>query len=121
MCDSYVIIEQPDRKAIYVAVLTKEGTGAFWSELSKEIARLHRPNSKVYFDYLFRNGLKNRIFASHTDEYSHCSLALEPVIDDMHFDIAVFNHYYQENSEYIINSRLTSIQKHVFQYILNVF
>lgn len=53
MCDSYVIIEQPDRKAIYVAVLTKEGTGAFWNELSKEIARLHRPKFKSLFRLSF--------------------------------------------------------------------
>ena len=120
MCDSYVIIEQPDRKAIYVAVLTKEGTGAFWSELSKEIAQ----KTHVYENVTVAGNKRvkaNTVKTSHTDEYSHCSLALEPVIDDMHFDIAVFNHYYQENSEYIINSRLTSIQKHVFQYILNVF
>ena len=52
MCDSYVIIEQPDNTAIYVVVLTKGGTGTFWNDLSKEIVRLDQPNSKVYFDYL---------------------------------------------------------------------
>lgn len=40
MCDSYVIIEQPDNTAIYVVVLTKGGTGTFWNDLSKEIVRL---------------------------------------------------------------------------------
>lgn len=117
MHNSYVIIKQPDSTAIYVVVLTKEGTGTFWNELSKEIVLLHQPNSRVYFDYLFRNGLKNRIFVSQTDENSHCSLAIEPIIDDTHFDIAVFNRFYQENSEYIQNSRLTSIQKHVFLHV----
>lgn len=120
MCDSYVIIEQPDNTAIYVVVLTKDGTGTFWNDLSKEIVRLDQPNSKVYFDYLFRNGLKNRIFTSHTDENCHCSLSIEPITDDTNFDIAVFNRFYQENSEYIQNSHLTSIQKHIFLNILTV-
>lgn len=120
MYDSYAIIEQPDKTAIYVVVLTKDETGTFWNDLSKEIVRLRQPNSKVYFDYLFRNGLKNRIFTSHTDENSLCSLSIEPIMNDTHFDIAVFNRFYQENSEYIQNSRLTSIQKHIFLNVLTV-
>lgn len=41
-------------------------------------------------------------------------------MDDTNFDIAVFNRFYQENSEYIQNSHLTSIQKHIFLNILTV-
>lgn len=37
--------------AIYVVVLTKESTSTFWNDLSREIVGLHKPNTKVYFDY----------------------------------------------------------------------
>ena len=85
--------------AIYVVVLTKEDTATFWDDLSREIAGLHKPNSRVYFDYLFRNGLNNRVFSSHTDENSLCSLAIEPVVNDILFDIYVFNRFYNKNIE----------------------
>jgi hypothetical protein len=114
MSKSYVIIEQPDKMAIYVVVLTKEGTATFWDDLSREIVGLHKPNSRVYFDYLFRNGLNNRVFSSHTDENSLCSLAIEPLGNDILFDIYVFNSFYNKNIELIRNSRLTSIQKILF-------
>lgn len=114
MNKSYVIIDQPDNTAIYVVVLTKEGTATFWEDLYKEIASLRKPNSRVYLDYLFRNGLNNRVFSSRTDENSHCSLAIEPVGNDTLFDIIVFNHFYHDNLEYIQNSRLTSFQKLFF-------
>lgn len=96
MSKSYVIIERPDKMAIYVVVLTKESTATFWNDLSREIVGLHKPNTKVYFDYFFRNGLDNRVFSSHTDENGVCSLtAIEPIIDDPNFDINVFNGFHK--------------------------
>lgn len=100
MSKSYVIIEQPDKMAIYVVVLTKEGTATFWDDLSREIVGLHKPNTKVYFDYFFRNGLNNRVFSSHTDENGICSLAIEPIIDDPNFDITVFNGFHKLYDNY---------------------
>ena len=97
MNKSYVIIDQPDNTAIYVVVLTKEGTATFWEDLYKEIVSLRKPNSRVYLDYLFRNGLNNRVFSSRTDENSQCSLAIEPVRNDTLFDIIVFNRFYHDN------------------------
>ncbi len=114
MYKAFSIIKQSDSDAIYVVVLTKESTGTFWNELSEEIAKLNKPNSKVYFDYLFRNGLKNRVFSSCTDEKGICSLSIKPIKDDAHFNLVVFNSFYRKNLEFIQHSRLTTIQKHFF-------
>jgi hypothetical protein len=39
-------------------------TNHYWSELQDRLANLNIVNAEVYFDFLYRNGLKNRFFKS---------------------------------------------------------
>ena len=115
MNKNYNIIVEPKTNEIYVTVLTKGSTCCFWSELSQDILQLNKPNTMVYFDYLYRNGLSNRLFFSKTNEYGMCSLSLKTVSQDMFFDISIFNTFFIKNINYIKNSRLTKFQKLFFE------
>ena len=48
MSKSYVIIEQPDKMAIYVVVLTKEGTATFWDDVSDGFAACGSKSGRGY-------------------------------------------------------------------------
>ena len=115
MNKNYNIIVQPQTDEIYVTVLTKDSTCCFWSELSQDILQLNKPNTMVYFDYLYRNGLSNRLFFSKTNELGICSLSLKTISKDMYFDITVFNEFFLDNINYIKDSGLTKFQKIFFE------
>ena len=115
MNKNYNIIVEPKTNEIYVTVLTKGSTCCFWSELSQDILQLNKPNTMVYFDYLYRNGLSNRLFFFFFYEYGMCSLSLKTVSQDMFFDISIFNTFFIKNINYIKNSRLTKFQKLFFE------
>ena len=47
-----------------MVILSSEMTNYYWKELQTELANLNIADAEVYFDFLYRNGLKNRFFKS---------------------------------------------------------
>ena len=51
-------------RSLLVVILSSEMTNYYWKELQTELANLNIADAEVYFDFLYRNGLKNRFFKS---------------------------------------------------------
>ena len=49
-------------QSFLVVVLSLESTNVYWTALQSELATYNVANAEVYFDFLYRNGLKNRFF-----------------------------------------------------------
>ena len=49
-------------QSFLVVILSLEMTDCYWPTLQTEIAKYNVANAEVYFDFLFRNGLKDRFF-----------------------------------------------------------
>ena len=47
-------------RSLLVVILSSEMTNYYWKELQTELANLNIADAEVYFDFLYRNGLKNR-------------------------------------------------------------
>lgn len=64
----YVIIGKMENKefqiiplqgrSLLVVILSSEMTNYYWKELQTELANLNIADAEVYFDFLYRNGLK---------------------------------------------------------------
>ena len=57
----YQIISLGERSFL-VVVLSLEMTDYYWTALQSELAKYNVADAEVYFDFLYRNGLKNRFF-----------------------------------------------------------
>lgn len=45
-------------RSLLVVILSSEMTNHYWKELQTELANLNIADAEVYFDFLYRNGLK---------------------------------------------------------------
>lgn len=45
-------------RSLLVVILSSEMTNYYWKELQTELANLNIADAEVYFDFLYRNGLK---------------------------------------------------------------
>ena len=54
----YQIISLGERSFL-VVVLSLEMTDYYWTALQSELAKYNVADAEVYFDFLYRNGLKN--------------------------------------------------------------
>ena len=50
------------KQVFLVVILSFEMTNCYWAALQTELARYNIADAEVYFDFLYRNGLKNRFF-----------------------------------------------------------
>ena len=46
-------------RSLLVVILSSEMTNYYWKELQTELANLNIADAEVYFDFLYRNGLKS--------------------------------------------------------------
>ena len=60
----YQIISLGERSFL-VVVLSLEMTDYYWTALQSELAKYNVADAEVYFDFLYRNGLKNRFFKTY--------------------------------------------------------
>ena len=49
-------------QSLLVVILSLEMMDNYWTTLQSELAQYNIANAEVYFDFLYRNGLKNRFF-----------------------------------------------------------
>lgn len=113
----YQIISLGERSFL-VVILSLEMTECYWTTLQSELANYNISNAEVYFDFLYRNGLKNRFFktklmgASLLDNsLKKCEVTQECLIaSDAFFTL---------HQDIIEHSVLSSIQKTFFRKKLN--
>lgn len=114
MIKYFNIINSNEKEGLYVTILSYEMTHFYWDELVSAIKAYNKPNSPVYFDYMYRNGLSNRFFKSSTDADCLCSCNLQSYMVSSE-DKYVFDKVFADNLKYVETSALTQIQKRLYK------
>ena len=86
-------------RCLLVVILSSEMTSHYWKELQAELANCNIADAEVYFDFLYRNGLKNRFFKSELKGEVHQKY------------IKVADTFFASHSKWIDSSVLSSFQK----------
>ena len=97
-------------RSLLVVILSSEMTNYYWKELQTELANLNIADAEVYFDFLYRNGLKNRFFKSKLKGMMLISNSLRKCEAPKEY-IKVADTFFASHSKWIDSSVLSSFQK----------
>ena len=97
-------------RSLLVVILSSEMTNYYWKELQTELANLNIADAEVYFDFLYRNGLKNRFFKSKLKGMMLISNSLRKCEAPKEY-IKVADTFFASHSKCIDSSVLSSFQK----------
>ena len=97
-------------RSLLVVILSSEMTKYYWKELQTELANLNIADAEVYFDFLYRNGLKNRFFKSKLKGMMLISNSLRKCEAPKEY-IKVADTFFASHSKWIDSSVLSSFQK----------
>lgn len=93
-----------------MVILSSEMTSHYWKELQTELATFNIADAEVYFDFLYRNGLKNRFFKSELKGISLIANSLKRCEAPQEY-IKVADTFFASHSQWIDSSVLSSFQK----------
>ena len=109
----YQIISLGERSFL-VVVLSLEMTDYYWTALQSELAKYNVADAEVYFDFLYRNGLKNRFFKTKLMGVSLLNNSLRKCKATQECIIAS-EKFFALHKDVIEHSVLSSIQKTFFR------
>ena len=110
MKKEYQIYQIKDVKCLLVVILSVEMTDYYWQNLKSELANLDSADSEVYFDFLYRNGLRNRFFKSKLHGVKLVDNSLRKC-DAPEECVRVADTFFAKHSAWIETSVLSSLQK----------
>lgn len=133
----YVIIGKMENKefqiiplqgrSLLVVILSSEMTNHYWKKLQTELANFNITNAEVYFDFLYRNGLKNRFFKAELKGIMLIANSLKKCEAPKEY-IKIADTFFASHSKWIDSSVLSSFQKIFYkkkitdtQSLMNVF
>ncbi|WP_077153750.1 type II toxin-antitoxin system RnlB family antitoxin [Bacteroides bouchesdurhonensis] len=97
-------------RCLLVVILSSEMTSHYWKELQAELANCNIADAEVYFDFLYRNGLKNRFFKSELKGITLIANSLKKCEVPQEY-IKVADTFFASHSKWIDSSVLSSFQK----------
>ena len=97
-------------RSLLVVILSSEMTNYYWKELQTELANLNIADAEVYFDFLYRNGLKNRFFKSKLKGMMLISNSLRKCEAPKEY-IKVADTFFASHSKWIDSSVLSFIKR----------
>ena len=109
----YQIISLGERSFL-VVVLSLEMTDYYWTALQSELAKYNVADAEVYFDFLYRNGLKNRFFKTKLMGVSLLNNSLRKCKATQEC-ISASDKFFTLHKDVIEHSVLSSIQKTFFR------
>lgn len=112
--EKYFHIETIDQERLLVIILTYEMTSVYWNELISTLRENHYYNKTVYFDFLYRNGYKNRFFSAKIDEQSNLRGRLRRC--DVYDTFEVISHRFFSLHEELLSTSILSRQQ-IEQYL----
>lgn len=111
--ETYFQISRCNKQFVLVTVLTSEMSAAYWESLSQTISALNVRNRRIVFDYLFRNGLKDRFYETFTDDNSTICISLKKS-DASPYIVRAADSFFVKHKKYIEVSALTKRQKQLY-------
>ena len=113
--NQYYTVQRTHQQKILVTVLSCEMTEVYWWQLKRDINALNVGDSCIFFDFMYRNGMRDRYYQIHTDNHSQIKGTLLPCHDCHDLEI-IADEFFAHNPQYIATSVLSSFQK---QFYLN--
>ncbi len=114
-------------RSLLVVILSSEMTNHYWKKLQTELANFNITNAEVYFDFLYRNGLKNRFFKAELKGIMLIANSLKKCEAPKEY-IKIADTFFASHSKWIDSSVLSSFQKIFYkkkitdtQSLMNVF
>lgn len=101
-------------QSLLVVILSLEMMDNYWTTLQSELAQYNIANAEVYFDFLYRNGLKNRFFKTRLMGVSLLNNSLRKCKATQECIIASEN-FFALHKDMIEHSVLSSVQKMFFR------
>lgn len=108
--NKYYRLQRISARIVLITILTCEMTEVYWGQLNDDVRALRICDSNVYFDFLFRNGMRDRYYQLETDGNSDIKGALTPVLNYEHIE-KIADAFFACNPQYIKTSVLTEFQK----------
>lgn len=101
-------------QSLLVVILSLEMMDNYWTTLQSELAQYNIANAEVYFDFLYRNGLKNRFFKTKLMGVSLLNNSLRKCKATQECIIAS-EKFFALHKDVIEHSVLSSVQKMFFR------
>lgn len=101
-------------RSLLVIILSFEITNHYWKELQMALANYNIANADVYFDFLYRNGLKNRFFKSKLDGFTLIINSLKKCDIPQEYKF-IADKFFSLNFNWIDSSVLSSFQKLLYK------
>ena len=101
-------------RSLLVVILSLEMTSYYWKELQSELANYNIVDAEVYFDFLYRNGLKNRFVKSSLRGSDLVANSLKKCDAPKEY-IQIADDFFSLNSQWIDGSVLSPFQKVFFK------
>ena len=101
-------------QSLLVVILSLEMMDNYWTTLQSELAQYNIANAEVYFDFLYRNGLKNRFFKTRLMGVSLANNSLRKCKATQECIIAS-EKFFALHKDVIEHSVLSSVQKMFFR------
>lgn len=101
-------------QSLLVVILSLEMMDNYWTTLQSELAQYNIDNAEVYFDFLYRNGLKNRFFKTRLMGVSLLNNSLRKCKATQECIIAS-EKFFALHKDVIEHSVLSSVQKMFFR------
>lgn len=111
--NNYFQISRCNKEYVLVTILTSEMSSVYWENLLKTISKLNVRNRRIVFDYLFRNGLKDRFYETFTDDSSKIVVSLKKITASPYI-VRAADSFFLKHKEYVEISALTKRQKQSF-------
>lgn len=111
--NQYYKIHETSQHKVLVTVLTCEMTEVYWTQLQDDIHQLNLVNANVYFDFIYRNGMRDRYYRLSTDSKSKIKDTLLPCRELEDIEV-VADEFFAKNLHLIRTSVLSSFQKQFY-------
>ena len=104
-------IENLGERGLWIVVLSSENTSVYWSEIEALVTRNHWVNLDVHFDFLYRNGFKNRFFKTRINAQSKIICRLERYTCE---HAIVTDRFFSHNIQLLEGSALSALQRSMY-------
>ena len=104
-------IENLGERGLWIVVLSSENTSVYWSEIEALVTRNHSVDLDVHFDFLYRNGFKNRFFKTRINAQSKIICRLERYTCE---HAIVTDRFFSHNTQLLEGSVLSALQRRMY-------
>lgn len=104
-------IENLGNRGLWVVILSSESTSTYWTELEDVIHKNHWSDMDIHFDFLYRNGFRNRFYKTRIGTESEIVCQLHKCSCKCAF---VTDRFFSLNAQLLEGSVLSNLQRKMY-------